>query len=87
MVGLNKAVELKFSLFDLEYHPQCSHDYVAIYDGPDRNSRLIGRYCGATPPTFILTRQNYMTIEYITDYYETKEGFIAEWKWVKFFLC
>mgnify|MGYP000018708000 CR=1 FL=1 len=80
MVGINKAIELKFSLFDIEYHPNCENDYVSIYDGPDTNSRMIGKYCGSTPPSFILTRQNYMTIEYVTDYYETKDGFMAEWR-------
>jgi hypothetical protein len=77
MVDINKAVELKFSLFDIEYDANCQFDYLAIYDGPNVNSRLIGKYCGTTPPAFILSRQNYMTLEYVTDYYETKDGFIA----------
>ena len=82
MVGLNKAVEIKFSLFDIEYHPNCDSDYLAIYDGPDRNSNLIGKYCGSTPPAFLISSSNYMTLEYITDYYETKEGFILDWRFL-----
>ena len=82
MVGLNKAVEVKFSLFDIEYHPNCDSDYLAIYDGPDRNSNLIGKYCGSSPPAFLISSSNYMTLEYITDYYETKEGFILDWRFV-----
>ena len=30
---IGKVIELKFSFFDLEYHPVCGHDYLAVYDG------------------------------------------------------
>ena len=80
MVDLSKAVEIKFSLFDIEFAPNCGNDYLAIYDGPDTLSRLIGKYCGSSPPLYILSRQNYVTLEYITDFYETKDGFIANWR-------
>ena len=73
-------IELKFSLFDIEYHVNCVYDYVAIYDGASVNSRLIGRYCGGNPPSFVSSRTQYMTLEYVTDFYETKAGFLAEWK-------
>ena len=37
------VIEIKFSIFDIEYEPTCDHDYVAIYDGRDVNAMLIGK--------------------------------------------
>ena len=77
---VEKVVETKFSLFDIEYHPSCDHDYVAMYDGPDVYSPLIGKYCGSYPPMYVKSTSQHLTVEYVTDFYETKDGFVMEWK-------
>ncbi|XP_078377085.1 uncharacterized protein LOC144660350 [Oculina patagonica] len=47
------VIRLKFLFFDLEYHPQCSSDFVEVRDGLSKSSPLIGRFCSQTFPTAI----------------------------------
>ncbi|CBY40558.1 unnamed protein product, partial [Oikopleura dioica] len=80
-VDEDKIVELRFTLFDIEVASNCNADYIAIYDGPTKvGYPMVGKYCGSDPPAFVRTTGRYMTLEYITDFYETKDGFIAEWR-------
>ena len=78
-VDEDKIVELRFTLFDIEVDSNCNADYIAIYDGPTKlGYPLIGKYCGSVPPAFVRSSQRYMTLEYITDFYETKERVISK---------
>ena len=69
----------KWDEFNIEYEPQCLWDYIAIYDGPDTLSPLIGRYCGKEPPRYIRSTGSTLTLEYITDEYINSPGFTVEW--------
>jgi len=62
-------------------HSNCDYDYVAIYDGPDVNSNLIGRYCGTTIPTeLIRTTSNTMTVNFVTDSSVQLDGFTGAYE-------
>ena len=69
----------RFEEFDIEAssNGNCEYDYVAFYDGPSTNSRLIGRYCGVTVPDPITTRTNQLTVNFKTDESVAKGGFMA----------
>ncbi|XP_070547511.1 bone morphogenetic protein 1-like [Ptychodera flava] len=42
----NKLIEIDSIMLDVENSPGCSKDSVAIYDGVDTNSPLLGVFCG-----------------------------------------
>lgn len=76
----NSAVcSLRFEEFDIEgsTNGDCNYDYVALYNGPDLNSPLIGRYCGNALPDNVVSLTNEMTVQFKTDSSVTKGGFRA----------
>ena len=56
------VIEIKFSIFDLEYEPTCDHDYVAIYGGWEVNAMLMGKFCGSISPEFLKSTTQYTAI-------------------------
>ncbi|HPD96391.1 MAG TPA: C25 family cysteine peptidase [Tenuifilaceae bacterium] len=45
-----QKVNIKFETFNVESYTNCSYDYFEIFDGPNTQSTLIGKYCGSTLP-------------------------------------
>ena len=72
-------IQLRFANFDLESSPRCMYDAVSIYDGPDRHSPLLGRYCGQQIPDLIEATQKQMLVVFETDSSDTASGFEALW--------
>ena len=56
---------------------RCSNDYVAIYDGRDKNAQLIGRYCGILRPPPIISSQRSLFVEFYSDSSIQSQGFLA----------
>ncbi|KAJ0177495.1 hypothetical protein K1T71_007504 [Dendrolimus kikuchii] len=78
-----KAIQLTFQDFDLEEssYYNCTYDYIEIYDGQDRNSSLLGKFCGGTsrtPPVQTSTL-NYMYIRFNSDMSLSGTGFYANY--------
>jgi len=65
--------------FDIEYSPTCEWDYLEIFDGPDRNSKSLGRFCGKEPPRYVKSTGPVLTIVFITDEFISSPGFTVEW--------
>ena len=72
------AIRLKFNSFNME----ANFDYLFIYDGPNINSKLIGRYTGTTLPNGgeIVTSGGIVTFRQVTDGATTANGFEVDWK-------
>lgn len=68
------TVSLVFSAFD--YAPG---DYIAIYDGPDALSPLIGNFGGNVSPGTIVSTGGALTIKEVTNGFNNREGFVATW--------
>lgn len=48
---LPQVIEVKFMKLDLEPDTYCRYDYVALFNGGERdNSRRIGKFCGDRSP-------------------------------------
>lgn len=48
---LVQVIEVKFVKLDLEPDSYCRYDYVALFNGGERdNSRRIGKFCGDRAP-------------------------------------
>ncbi|XP_077993791.1 cubilin-like [Glandiceps talaboti] len=73
-------VLLAFSLFDIEPAALCQNDYIEVRDGND-TGRLIGRYCGNTPPSNI-TAVSRLWVKFRSDGQRTGIGFMASYSMV-----
>ncbi|KAG7527098.1 cubilin [Solea senegalensis] len=67
MVAANRVVDLKFNTFSLEASSSCRYDFVAVYDGPDTLSPLLGTFCGAVLPPNLRSSTNQLFIVFRTD--------------------
>ncbi|KAK3702957.1 hypothetical protein QZH41_012403, partial [Actinostola sp. cb2023] len=72
-------VELEFTDFELE-KSECTNDYVNVYNGFESDARLLGHYCGTSPPkNGVRSTSRYMRVLFRSDYYDTYRGFKAKW--------
>lgn len=74
------VIQVKFDKFALEADTYCRFDYVAFYNGGERDdSRLIGKYCGDQAPAPIITSGNVLLVQFVSDLSVTSDGFLAEY--------
>ncbi|XP_061104653.1 procollagen C-endopeptidase enhancer a [Conger conger] len=73
-------IEVKFEKFDLELDSYCRFDYVAFFNGGEKDdSRRIGRYCGDHLPGDIVTNGNELLVQFVSDLSVTSDGFMASY--------
>nr|XP_018916792.1 PREDICTED: tolloid-like protein 1 [Bemisia tabaci] len=68
-------VALKFQSFDVENHDNCVYDYVEIRDGHERDSPLLGVFCGYKLPPDIISTSNKLSVKFVSDGSIQKPGF------------
>ncbi|XP_054457730.1 procollagen C-endopeptidase enhancer b [Anoplopoma fimbria] len=74
------VIEVKFIKLDLEPDTYCRYDYVALFNGGERdNSRRIGKFCGDSSPGTIVTNGNELLVQFISDLSVTSDGFMAHY--------
>ncbi|XP_071771334.2 procollagen C-endopeptidase enhancer a [Centroberyx gerrardi] len=74
------VIQVKFDKFVLEADSYCRFDYVAFFNGGERDdSRLIGKYCGDRAPEPIITNGNVMLVQFVSDLSVTSDGFLASY--------
>ncbi|XP_076015472.1 procollagen C-endopeptidase enhancer b [Genypterus blacodes] len=74
----SNVIEVKFEKLDLEPDTYCRYDYVALFNGGERDdSRRIGKYCGDRPPGTIVTNGNQLLVQFVSDLSVTSNGFMA----------
>ena len=74
--GFSNRIRIKFLNFEVEQHPRCDYDYLAIYDGRNENSRQIGpKLCGEIRPAPVQSTGNTMHILFRTDSSGQHTGF------------
>ena len=61
-----------FQFFDLQ-----KSDYVAVYDGVNKDAQLIGKYCGYLRPPPIISSQRALFVEFKSDSSIQSTGFLA----------
>ncbi|XP_063802664.1 embryonic protein UVS.2-like [Pseudophryne corroboree] len=64
--------------FAIEYEPTCGYDYLAVFDGPQTTSPLIGKYCSRVPPPLVSTG-NSMLVKFHSDNSVQLKGFQASY--------
>ncbi|OCT90902.1 hypothetical protein XELAEV_18019519mg [Xenopus laevis] len=76
-----KVVELSFGKFDVEGDSYCRYDYLAVFNGGQSdNTRLIGKFCGDSPPKTIYSDGNEMLVQFVSDLSVTADGFAANYR-------
>uniref|UniRef100_A0A8C6UMC4 Procollagen C-endopeptidase enhancer b n=1 Tax=Neogobius melanostomus TaxID=47308 RepID=A0A8C6UMC4_9GOBI len=74
----SNVIEVKFEKLDLEPDTYCRYDYVALFNGGERDdSRRIGKFCGDTVPGTIITNGNELLVQFVSDLSVTADGFMA----------
>ena len=70
-------IRLEFLAFDIEGRYDCQYDYLAIRDGDNENSTLLGRFCGdpSRTPDPIISSFNYLYFNFVTDGSVQNRGF------------
>ena len=52
----------------------CNYDFVAVYDGPDKQAKLIGKFCGRNGVE-VVSSGRYLFVEFISDDSKQYPGF------------
>ena len=73
----NQVGAIMFEAFDVKRDTTCSFDYLAVHDGNDTDSPMIGpKLCGTSPAgTTLKSTGNVMTLHFHTDRTVTRSGF------------
>ncbi|KAI4562255.1 hypothetical protein MJT46_011217 [Ovis ammon polii x Ovis aries] len=71
---------LEFEDFHLEYHPNCSQDYLAVYDGSSTSSHLLTQLCGNEKPPVIRSSGDSMSLKLRTDEGQQGGGFLVKYQ-------
>ncbi|KAM6900418.1 cubilin [Xenentodon cancila] len=72
-----EKISLNFTHMDLESHSSCMFDYVEVRDGNMETDPLIGKYCGSSLPTLIMSSSNFLWIRFKSDSSVSRAGFRA----------
>ncbi|KAK0168286.1 hypothetical protein PV327_002110 [Microctonus hyperodae] len=70
-------IKLMFKVFEMESHPECLYDHIAIYDGDSPDSHSLGRFCGTKEPHPIIATGNQMFMIFKSDMSIQNKGFLA----------
>ncbi|RUS82728.1 hypothetical protein EGW08_009508 [Elysia chlorotica] len=70
-------IRLRFEVFELEPHQECTYDHVLVYDGEDSNARQLGMFCGAIMPEPVTSSGNKMFMLFFSDASVQRKGFEA----------
>jgi hypothetical protein len=70
-------IRVEFLEFDVESHWNCNFDRLLVYDGPDTQSTLLGRFCGTDIPGPFTATSGPLTFHFISDGFNNKPGWVA----------
>ncbi|KAJ3589598.1 hypothetical protein NHX12_010443 [Muraenolepis orangiensis] len=74
------VILVTFDKFLLEADTYCRFDYVAFFNGGERDdSRLIGKYCGDRAPEPLVSNSNVLLVQFVSDLSVTSDGFLASY--------
>nr|XP_056719114.1 procollagen C-endopeptidase enhancer 1 [Euleptes europaea]XP_056722829.1 procollagen C-endopeptidase enhancer 1-like [Euleptes europaea] len=76
----DKVIALTFGKFDVEPDTYCRYDYVAVFNGGDRDdSNRIGKFCGDNSPSPVYSDGNELLVQFVSDLSVTADGFSASY--------
>jgi cubilin len=69
-----RQIRLQFEFFDVE-SGDCNHDRLEIFNGPEINSPLLGKFCGQDIPPILVSHSSRLLIRFISDASRSGRGF------------
>ncbi|XP_068081387.1 cubilin [Anabrus simplex] len=79
-VPAGSRIRITFDTFELESSRDCRFDMLEVREGKEPTSPLVGRYCGNVPPRPYLSRSNYLTIIFQSDWSGSGNGFQIQYE-------
>ncbi|XP_037592669.1 membrane frizzled-related protein isoform X2 [Cebus imitator] len=77
-VPAGHGIELQFHNFSLEAQDECKFDYVEVYEISSSGAfSLLGRFCGAEPPSLLVSSHHELAVLFRTDHGISSGGFSA----------
>ncbi|XP_017555843.2 cubilin [Pygocentrus nattereri] len=77
---MGNTINYTFTAFDLEStSASCIYDYLELYNGPDTQAPLIGKFCGSTPPPANTTTSSSLHVVFHSDLSVSHTGFRMLW--------
>lgn len=76
-----------FNEFEIEQHQECAYDHLEVYDGPDTQAPILGRFCGSKKPDPVVAAGSSLFLRFYSDASVQRKGFQAEhstgaWRWM-----
>ena len=75
-----KSIELKFDKMSIEESSNCNKDKLTIFNGKDKHSVPMAKYCGSRSPFTILSSTESVTINFQSDGVVNKNGFSLQYR-------
>lgn len=75
----DKVLTLTFSNMSLEEGPDCSYDYLSVYDGPDHSFPVLRKMCGTRIPDPLTSSHNSVYLWFHSDPDRQSQGFRLQW--------
>ncbi|XP_054027363.1 cubilin [Dryobates pubescens] len=76
-VDYSHRVLLNFTDFDIQNHPSCDSDSVAVFDGPSNEAPLLRKLCGTQQPPAITSSKNLLYLHLRSSTATRHRGFSA----------
>jgi len=77
---INPPGQSNFSLTFIEFELESGFDNLSVYDGPDKNSPLLGTFSGSTIPPVLASTTGSLTVHFTSDGSVTYSGFVLNWQ-------
>ncbi|OWK07527.1 hypothetical protein Celaphus_00008538, partial [Cervus elaphus hippelaphus] len=68
---------LTFNEFEIEQHQECAYDHLELYDGPDSQAPVLGRFCGSKKPDPVVASGSSLFLRFYSDASVQRRGFQA----------
>ena len=72
-----RKIKIRFEKFALEDHETCRFDRIEVRN--IEGSQPIQKFCGKVKPSAITSKGNSMTVQFVSDFATTDEGFLIRW--------
>ena len=76
---LGLVIRLTFPVFGIEFHPNCTFDYIEINDV---SGYSLGKFCGSSSPPSVQSFSNEITVTFKSDESHSAEGFTISYVFI-----
>jgi len=84
MAERGKRIQFHFATLRIENHPNCSYDFVEVWDGTysEPTKHQLGRFCNTTAPPPVTSSGHIASVVFHSDHSSSDTGFLITWSQV-----